>query len=120
MVIESDPSFCKLLVDDLEGQGFAAASEANGETGLQLALSDHPDLVLLDIQVPGISGMEVLKRLRQDDWGKNVPVILLTDLSATEENVIKGIAEYAPRHYLVKSDWKISEVVEKINEALET
>ena len=61
----------------------------------------------------------MFKKLREDKWGKNVPVILLTNLSATDEKLIKAMVENEPAYYLVKSDWKINDVVEKVKETLE-
>ena len=62
--------------------------------------------------------MEALKIIRKDDWGAHVPVIILTVLNATDEELVKDMVEARPVFYLIKSDWKIHDVVEKIKEVL--
>lgn len=118
LIVEDEQDLREALADKLTREAFTVLTAKNGKVGLDSALLKHPDLILLDIVMPEMDGMTVLKKLREDVWGKTVPVILLTNLSATEENIIEEMVKYAPSHYLVKSDWKISDVVEKIRETL--
>ena len=93
-------------------EGFIVLEAENGEEGLDVALRDHPDLILLDIIMPKMDGLTMLKKLREDVRGKNTKVILLTNLSDNEkvsEALLQGSYDY-----LVKSDWKIGDVVAKI------
>ena len=88
----------------------------DGGEGLAIALEKHPNLVLLDIVLPVMDGVTLLDRLREDEWGKNVPVIILSNLSdasTIEESKDKGV-----NSYLVKTDWKLDEVVAKVRETL--
>lgn len=88
----------------------------NGEEGLEVALREHPDLILLDIIMPVMDGMTMLARLREDLWGKDAKVIMLTNLSDNEK-VAETIA-HGTYDYLVKSDWKLEDVVKKVRERL--
>ena len=91
----------------------------NGRDGLELALREKPDLILLDILMPVMDGLTMMDQLRTKDlYGKKVPIILLTNLSASEEKIIQAIAKNEPAYYLVKSDWDLSGVIEKIKERL--
>lgn len=118
LIVEDEIDLREALSDKLGREGFDPRGATNGKEGLELALKEHPDLILLDIVMPVMDGMTMFSELRKDEWGKNVPVILLTNLSATEEKIIKAMVENKPSYYLVKSDWKIGDVVKKINETL--
>ncbi len=118
LIVEDEVDLSEALGDKLNREGFQSFQAKNGEEGLALALKEHPDLILLDIVMPVMDGMTMFSELRKDAWGKNVPDILLTNLSATEEKIIKAMVENKPSYYLVKSDWKIGDVVKKINETL--
>src|SRR5579859_5016113 len=57
---------------------------ANGEEGLQKTLTDHPDVLLLDLALPKMNGLSIIKLLRQDNWGKSLPIIILTNLNPND------------------------------------
>ena len=102
--MEDEQDLREALIDKLGREGFLPRGAKDGEEGLELALKEHPDLILLDMVMTKMDGMTVIKKLRQDEWGKSVPVILLTNLSASDEDLIKGMVEGEPLYYLIKSD----------------
>ena len=116
LVVEDDRALGNALVAKFTKEKFAVLLGCDGEEGLELALNEHPDLILLDIIMPKMDGLTMLERLRRDDWGKNVPVIMLTNLSDELKMVeaIKG----GSFDYLIKSDWNINDVVEKVRQRL--
>lgn len=118
LIVEDEQDIRKILVNTFARNSFKVEQAIDGEEGLSIAFKNRPDLILLDILTPKIDGMEVMQKLRQDDWGKNVPIILLTNLSATEEKIIQGITKNEPAYYLVKSDCEIGEIVRKAEEVL--
>lgn len=119
LVIEDDVSLRNVLRDKLTDEGFNVLEAENEENGLNTALKEHPDLVLLDIVMPKMDGMTMMKELRKaDNWGKNVPIILLTNLSPDSETINKAITEHEPAYYLLKSSNALSDVTEKIKERL--
>ncbi len=119
LIVEDEAVISKTYADELRDEGFLVLAAMNGKDGLELALREKPDLVLLDILMPVMDGLTMMDQLRQKDlYGKNVPIILLTNLSASEENIMKAITKNEPAYYLVKSDWNLSQVVQKIRERL--
>jgi two-component system response regulator MprA len=119
LVVEDDVSLQGVLRDKFTLEGFSVIEAKDGEEGLAVALREHPDIILLDIIMPKMDGLTMMKKLRQmDEWGKRVPIILLTNLSADDEKINWAIAENEPAYYLVKSNWSISDLVDKVNERL--
>ena len=62
-----------------------------------------------------MDGMTALKKIREDSWGAHAPVIILTNVSATSEKIVEDMVTHKPINYLIKSDWKIHDVVDKIS-----
>ena len=119
LVVEDDLPVLKALTDKLTREGFQTLQAKNGEEGFLVANKDHPDLIILDIIMPKIDGLSMLKKLRvENSWGKSVPVILLTNLDSNEERINKSVTEDEPAYYIVKTNMSMSDVVEKINERL--
>ena len=117
--VEDDAHLREVLRDKLAHEGFSVLQAKNGQEGLETALREHPDLILLDIAMPGMDGITMMEKLRQtDEWGKRVPIILLTNLSVDDERINQAIADYDPAYYLVKSDWTIDALVGKIRDRL--
>lgn len=116
LIVEDDATLLLALADSLTQTGFEIIKARDGEEGLTAALCDHPDLILLDIVMPKMDGITMLKRVREDAWGKDVKVIMLTNLSDNEK-IAEAIAQRS-QDYLVKSDWKIDDVVAMIREKL--
>jgi two-component system, OmpR family, alkaline phosphatase synthesis response regulator PhoP len=116
LIVEDEASLRDALGDKLELEGFNVIKAKNGQEGLEVALREHPDLILLDIIMPVMGGLIVLKNLRQDVWGKKVKVIMLTNLSDTEKTA--EAVEQESFDFLVKSDWKMEGVLTKIKERL--
>src|SRR3989304_9443406 len=85
LIIEDEKSLRDAIVDILRLKNFLSLEAKNGREGVELALSKHPDLILLDIIMPEMDGITALKKIREDAWGKKVPIIILTNLSATNE-----------------------------------
>ena len=116
LIIEDERSLREALRDKLTREGFSTLEAKNGEEGLDVALREHPELILLDIVMPVMDGMTILKKLREDAWGKNVKIIILTNLSDIEK--IADSVKNEVYDYLVKTDWKLEDVVTKIRERL--
>ena len=78
LIVEDNEKNMKLARDVLQAKGYATLEAVTGEEGVRLALERKPDLVLMDIQLPGISGIEALRRLRTDPLNAKTPVVALT------------------------------------------
>lgn len=117
LVVEDEEPLQLVLKDVLTVEGYTVLTAKNGLEGLELANKEHPHLILLDILMPKMGGLEMLKKLREDEaWGKHVPVIVLTNLSDNED-VAKAM-EGDVFEYFVKTDIKIDEVIKRIRQKL--
>jgi two-component system, cell cycle response regulator DivK len=85
LVVEDNPLNLKLVRDVLQVAGYDVIEAQSGEEGLRLAREDPPDLVLMDLQLPGIDGTETLHRLRQQGLGPDVPVVAVTAFAMAED-----------------------------------
>lgn len=99
LIIEDDRTLASQLGELLQGQGYATSTSHLGETGLDLALSEQPDLLLLDVMLPDVNGFSVLRRLREQ---QQTPVIMLTACGAEEERIRglrHGADDYLPKPF---------------------
>ena len=85
LVVEDNPLNLKLVRDVLQVAGYEVIEARTGEEGLRMAQEDPPDLVLMDLQLPGIDGTETLRRLREGTLGPDVPVVAVTALAMAED-----------------------------------
>ena len=116
LIIEDELAYVNLLRDRLEAK-YKILEAHNGEKGLELAIKNKPDLILLDIRMPIMDGMTMLGKLRKDAYGKNAKVILLTNLEASD-TILKQVVRDLPVYYFVKSDVKLDDLLDKIEELL--
>ncbi len=118
LIIDDETTITNTLAAILIKDEFNVISASDSLTGLNKALEEKPDLILLDISMPNMSGMEMLKKLRESgEYGKNVKVILLTSLTA-DDSIMKGIVQEHPSFYLTKSTSTTKDIIQKIKEAL--
>ena len=118
LIVEDDPILLSTLADNFTKEGFEIVKAEDREIALASALDARPDLILLDLLLPKMDGFTVLKKLRENEWGAHVPVIILTNLSSTE-NITKTLESMDDwQEYLVKTDWKIEDVVARVREKL--
>jgi two-component system, OmpR family, alkaline phosphatase synthesis response regulator PhoP len=118
LVIEDEPAMLTLLTHRLSESGFELLTANNGQDGLNLALQNHPQLIILDILMPKVDGMTLMKKLREDSWGKTVPLIVLSNLSPDNNTQLEAIQANQPAYYFIKSNIQLDEIVTKIQELL--
>jgi len=116
LLIEDDIAMRTALHEEIHAAGMAVLEAGDGDTGLIIALKEHPDLVLLDLLMPNMDGTAFLKKLREDAWGKGVPVVVLTNLNSVES--VAAVLEHGSYDYLVKANVTLAEVVAKIKDRL--
>jgi DNA-binding response OmpR family regulator len=112
LIVEDDAFLLRMYADKFEIENFDVDIAEDGKKGIRIAEKDPPDIILLDIILPGMNGFEVLKEIKAIDKLKNIPVILLTNLSQRDD-IDKGLALGA-NDYLIKAHFMPSEVVEKV------
>ena len=117
LIVDDEQIFRDSLASKFVSTGFEALTAKNGEEGLEVALENHPDLILLDILMPKVNGLEMLVNLREDQWGAEVPVIMLTNKEADDE-ILSQITSQNPSFYLIKADCSLEEIFDKVDEVL--
>jgi DNA-binding response OmpR family regulator len=120
LIIEDELPMLKALTDALNNSGFDVSTSRNGEEGLEVAMKAAPDAVILDILMPRMDGMTMLKKLRQDTWGKTVPVIILTNVNPESNETLYAVTETEPAYYLIKTETTLDGIIEKVKEVLKT
>lgn len=112
LIVEDEQVLKITLKKKFLKDGFDIVEASDGEEGLEVAEKEKPDLILLDIVMPKMDGMTMLRKLRQRKFGKEMPVILLTNLADTDE--VNRAMELNVFDYLVKSNWDIEDVIGKV------
>jgi two-component system alkaline phosphatase synthesis response regulator PhoP len=87
LVVDDEVDLLDLLRYNLEREGFRVALAENGVEGMEMARQEHPDLIVLDIMMPGLDGIEVCRRLRSDAVLRNIPILMLTARTEEEAQV---------------------------------
>lgn len=100
LVVEDNPDILELVAYNLEAQGYEVTRAMTGENGLSLAARVSPDLVVLDVMLPGINGLDVCRKLKQQDATRAIPIILLTAKSE-DADIISGL-ELGADDYITK------------------
>jgi two-component system alkaline phosphatase synthesis response regulator PhoP len=117
LLIEDDLIISEMYQSKLEREGFDVITANDGEKGLTIALQNHPEIILLDLLMPKMDGMTLMKKLREDNWGLNVPIIILTNLNINDK-INQGIKKDHPTYFFMKTEITPSDVVDRIKEVL--
>ncbi len=118
LIVEDDESIRELYYDALTSGGMEALKAATGTDGVRLALENKPKVILMDIMMPDISGHEAVKKIRQDDWGKNAKIIFLTNRTDAE-SVVNAVEE-GSEDYIIKAHTEIKDLVNRVRLAAST
>jgi len=112
LIVEDEPVFRKIYKDFLECEGYKVLEADDGQKGLGIIRNEKPDLVLLDIVVPSLSGFDILKHMRSEENIKEIPVIIFTVLG--EKDNIKKALELGANDFAVKGFYAPGEILSKI------
>jgi DNA-binding response OmpR family regulator len=116
LVVDDEDSIREIYRRELQTRGYTVVAAPDGEEGLLKAGEESPDIVLLDIMLPKMSGIDVLKALKENQLTKNIPVLLLTNLG--EETIIKEGFELGADGYLLKVSYTPAQVVDEVSKFL--
>ncbi len=116
LIVEDEPSLQSALKNKLEVEGFNVETAKNGLEGVDAVKKSPPDLILLDMVMPVMDGLTMLKNIREEDASKNIPVIILSNLSDSQELV--NAMQSQVFDYLIKSDVSLEEIIGKVNNKL--
>jgi len=112
LLVEDDPLLVKMYTAKFTKEGFQVISAQDGEAGLNLALKGDVNIIILDVMMPKLSGIDLLTKLRQDPRGKDIPVLMLTNL--TQEEEAQKALSLGAKEYLIKANLTPSQVVERV------
>jgi DNA-binding response OmpR family regulator len=115
-IIEDDQVISQMYRMKFEAEGFEVQLADDGNRGVALVESFTPDIILLDLKMPNMDGAEALTQIRAHDWGKTIPVIILTNLG--EEEAPRSLRALGIHSYIVKADLTPRQVVSQVKEAL--
>lgn len=118
LIVEDDDNLAAVYETRLQAEGFATKRAPNGEDALAVALAAKPDLVLLDVMMPKVSGFDLLDILRNTPETQNVKIVMLTALSQDSDK--QRAMSLGVDDYLIKSQVVIADVVNRIREILKT
>lgn len=113
LIIEDDASFRRVYQDMCKVEGYSVAVADDGELGWQMVKSEKPDLILLDLILPGMHGFDVLKNVRGDSETRDIPVLIMTALGE-QDDIHKGL-ELGANDYLIKGFFTPREVLRKVH-----
>ena len=115
-IIEDDAVISQMYRMKFEADGFEVQLANNGKRGVAMVQAFAPDLILMDLQMPEMGGAEALAVIRKNEWGKDIPVIILTNLG--QEESPKEIRDLGIHSYIVKAELTPRQVVQRVKEAL--
>ncbi len=116
LVVEDDKFLRELIVRKLKEENFNITEAIDGEEGIKKIKEEKPDLVLLDLILPGIDGFEVLSKMKEDMSLAQIPVIILSNLGQ-KDDVERGL-KLGAVDYLIKAHFTPGEIIEKVKDAL--
>ena len=116
LVVDDNVDLNTVLVDKFNMSGLEARGASDGEDGLKKALEFRPDMILLDLVMPKMDGIEMLKKLREDKWGEQAKVMVLTLIDETDR--IAKVMEYNVQGYIVKTNYSLDGIVKMIKDAM--
>ena len=115
-IIEDDQAISQMYRMKFEAEGFQVETAGNGKLGLELVEKMRPDIILLDLMMPEMSGDEMLTKLRATSWGKDTKVIILTNVG--EQEAPESVKQQNVRRFIVKAEMTPRQVAEMVKTEL--
>ncbi len=117
LIVEDDDAVRKILITELEKMGVNIIEANNGEVAVGMALSEKPDLIILDVIMPKMHGIDMLRELEKNEWGRQVKVLLLTNF-ADDPKVLEAVKQERC-DLLSKADTNLSNILILVKKKLE-
>jgi len=117
LIVEDDKFLRELIARKLLKEGYNISEAIDGEEGIKKIKTEKPDLILLDLILPGVDGFEVLSRMKADEKLAEIPVIILSNLGQREE-IERGL-KLGANDYMIKAHFTPREIIDKIKTVLE-
>jgi len=113
LIVDDETPILNGISDKFAHEGFSVVKAVDGKDGLDKALQEHPDFILIDNLMPTADGFYFLENLRKDDWGKNARVIMWSN--SHDSKTIARAKTLGTLDFMIKSDWEYRDVVKKVN-----
>jgi two-component system alkaline phosphatase synthesis response regulator PhoP len=117
LLVDDDPLLVRMYQKKFENDGYEVITANDGEDVFQKLSTTRPDLILLDIMMPKMNGLQVLEQIKATEAIKTIPVVMLSNVSGSESDTMQAL-ELGAVAYLVKSNYTPKEVVQKVKEIL--
>jgi len=117
LIVEDDQFLAELITKKLDEEGFDVVYAADGEKGWVAAQKDKPDIILLDLLLPGIDGFEVMENIKKDENLSKIPIIVISNYG--QESKIQRAMSLGAKDYLVKANFTTGEIADKVRSVLE-
>jgi DNA-binding response OmpR family regulator len=117
LIVEDEEILLTALSEELKGQGFNVLGAHDGVEGVEMAIAEKPDLILLDLVMPRLDGIGALTQMKENAEIKDIPVVILTNLSDYDK--VSDALTLGATDYLVKANYRLEELVNKIKSVLE-
>jgi len=114
LIVDDDQDIREIIKIELTNDGFQVTEASNGKSAVEIAKKEKPDLITLDIMMPGIDGLETAKLLKENPETKDIPIIILSVLAQDKKEYIQGIADYVSKPF--KPDDLLSRIKHTLNE----
>lgn len=118
LIIEDEISILNGISEKFTHEGFIVTKAMNGQDGLDKALKDHPDFIIVDNLMPNTDGFYFLENLRKDTWGKNALVIMWSN--SHDSRTVARAKKIGVLDFMIKSEWEYRDVVQKVRESIDT
>ena len=115
-IIEDDKAIAQMYKIKFEAEGFEVEIAENGKLGLALAEEMKPDIILLDLMMPEMNGDEMLAKMRKTDWGKDIKVVILTNMGEAE--IAESVLQLRVQGFIVKAQYTPAQVVDYVKQRL--
>lgn len=116
LLVEDDPFLARAYEIKFQAEGFDFSLARTGDEGLEKVKKQTPDLLLLDIMLPGKSGFEILEEMQKDEKLKKVPVVMLSNLGQDED--VQRALQLGAKEFLIKTDVKLEDVAQTVRKYL--
>lgn len=115
-IIEDDQAISQMYRIKFEAEGYTVETAENGKLGLELCESMRPDIILLDLMMPEMTGDQMLEKLRKTTWGKRIKVVILTNMG--EQEIPQSVKEQGVAAVILKADMTPRQVAELVQKQL--
>lgn len=115
-IIEDDQAISQMYRIKFEAEGYNVETAENGKLGLELCEKMRPDIILLDLMMPEMTGDVMLEKLRKTTWGKNIKVVILTNMG--EQEIPQGVKDLGVAAVILKADMTPRQVAELVQKQL--